>query len=80
MTSDSPCLSNSYDPFAGLPRVEYAPDPIRERVLLALANSDIGRWPAIDDTSSRHAAELMYGHQADAVIELWQELTTEGEL
>jgi hypothetical protein len=60
----------------------YEPDPLRERVLLALANADLQDWPEIDHNTTRHTAEMMYGSQADAVISLFNELLTariEGE-
>lgn len=60
-------------PFAGLPRIEYEPDPFREKLLLALANADMQRWPSITENTTRHMAEMMYGEQADAVFKLLRE-------
>lgn len=57
---------------------DYPVDPLRDRVLMTLANSDMQRWT--DLTTYRHMAEMMYGQQADAVIELFTQLTEEGNL
>lgn len=67
------------DPFDGLPKVEYTPDPFRERVLLTLANADLQMWPDINHNTDRHMAEMMYGQQADAVINLINELLDNGK-
>lgn len=60
---------------------KFQPDPFRERVLHVLATADLQRWTLEELTvySNRHMAEMMYGQQADAVIQLFQELQTEEE-